>query len=79
MGQGDVLTACAVDRENRHGFYFFTQVDRRYEPGSEPSQEVKDNFHPAHADATMVFESTAAVDRVIADLTSIRELMEGAK
>ncbi|MEB0170040.1 hypothetical protein [Pseudomonas sp. CCC4.4] len=74
MGEGDVLTGTAID-EHGVGHFVFMLPGVTKAPGT-PAPEFEGKFSVDAADVLIMFKDSAAVDRVIATLTSLRNAME---
>lgn len=79
LGDGDVMT-CIADLGERGALYSFTPLpDRdRGEPGSS-AEHLADAFSMEHASVMLHYKDEAAVDRTIADLQKLRQLIVEAK
>jgi hypothetical protein len=73
MGDGDLLTGMAV-HDNAVGSFIFMRVAEPKAPGT-PAPEFDGKFGVEDADVVIMFADLACVDRVIADLTLLRDKM----
>jgi hypothetical protein len=73
MGEGDVLTGTAIDKHGV-GHFVFMLAGSTKEPGT-PAPELDGKFNVDAADVLIMFKDAAAVDRVIATLTALRNEM----
>lgn len=77
MGEGDVLTGTAIDAHGVGHFVFMLPGETKA-PGT-PAPELDGKFTIDAADVLIMFKDSAAVDRVIATLTGLRNAMEAAQ
>lgn len=77
MGEGDVLTGIAVDQHGVGHFIFMLPGETKA-PGT-PAPEFEGKFTIDAADVLIMFKDVAAVDRVMATLSSLRDAMGSAK
>lgn len=75
MGEGDILTGTAIDQHGV-GHFVFMLPGVTKEPGT-PAPELDGKFNIDAADVLIMFKDSAAVDRVIATLTGLRDAMKG--
>ncbi|QXG49193.1 hypothetical protein [Pseudomonas viridiflava] len=76
MGEGDVLTGTAIDQHGVGHFVFMIAGETK-SPGT-PVPEFDGKFTIDAADVLIMFKDAAAVDRVIATMTSLRNAMESS-
>ncbi|WP_346395953.1 hypothetical protein [Pseudomonas syringae] len=74
MGEGDVLTGTAIDQHGV-GHFVFMSSEEAEAPGT-PAPELDGKFTIDAADVLIMFKDFAAVDRVIATMTSLRNAMQ---
>jgi len=77
MGEGDVLTGTTIDSLGVGHFVFMTSDEVKAPGTPAPERDVKLDI--CAADVLIMFKDTAAVDRLIGQLTGLRNAMEASQ